>query len=248
MAVSEHYARNGEISIHYYDSRDEADERLVPIVICPGLSETAEEYLDFIEAAAPRRCISLSFRGRGKSDTPETGYDLKDHLSDLESVARGSGVKRFHLFAYSRGVSYALQYALAYPSDVCSFIVGDYPPEHRSMPDGWAEDYIHNYLIPYNRTSNIRTDAVWGIQRESVQISLDQPLKLPIMVARGQLEGSLITEEDLAKYMRMSEAVCVKEYARSDHALKGEDKALFYADIVHFVNEQDGGTDKKTKK
>ncbi|GMK45593.1 hypothetical protein PghCCS26_27210 [Paenibacillus glycanilyticus] len=243
MGVSEYYARNGEVGIHYYDSRDEADERLVPIVVCPGLSETAEEYLDFMEAAAPRRCILLSFRGRGKSDTPEAGYDLKDHLTDLESVVRDAGVKSFHLFAYSRGVSYALQYAHAYPSDVHSFIVGDYPPEHRAMPDGWAEDYIHHYLIPYNRTSNIRTDAVWGIQRESVQISLDQPLQLPLMVARGQREGSLVTEEDLARYKRMSEAVSVKEYARSDHALKGEDKALFYADIIRFVNEQDGGTE-----
>ncbi|WP_435170957.1 alpha/beta fold hydrolase [Paenibacillus glycanilyticus] len=243
MGVSEYYARNGEVSIHYYDSRDEADERLVPIVVCPGLSETAEEYLDFMEAAAPRRCILLSFRGRGKSDTPEAGYDLKDHLTDLESVVRDAGVKSFHLFAYSRGVSYALQYAHAFPNDVRSFIVGDYPPEHRAMPDGWAEDYIHHYLIPYNRTSNIRTDAVWGIQRESVQIPLDQPLQLPLMVARGQREGSLVTEEDLARYKRMSEAVSVKEYARSDHALKGEDKALFYADIIRFVYEQDGGTE-----
>ncbi|NIK67484.1 alpha/beta hydrolase [Paenibacillus sp. BK720] len=243
MAVSEHYARNGKVGIHYYDSRDDADERLVPIVVCPGLSETAEEYLDFMEAAAPRRCILLSFRGRGKSDTPEGGYNLQDHLSDLEAVAGDAGVESFHLFAYSRGVSYALQYAHSYPGKVCSITVGDYPPEHRAMPDGWAEDYIHHYLIPYNRTSNIRTTAVWGIQRESVQLRLDQSLKAPIMVARGLLEGSLIAEEDLARYQRMSNAVRIKEYARSGHALKGEDKAQFYADIIRFVNEQDGGTE-----
>jgi Predicted hydrolases or acyltransferases (alpha/beta hydrolase superfamily) len=240
MVLSERFARNGEVSIHYYDSNNEADDRLVPIVVCPGLSETAEEYLDFIAAAAPRRCILLSFRGRGKSDTPEAGYDLKDHLSDLEAVVRDSNVKSFHLFAYSRGVSYALEYAHTYPANVRSIIVGDYPLEHRMMPDGWAEDYIHHYLIPYNRTSNIRPATVWGIQRESTQILLDRPLRLPIMVARGRLEGSLITDEDVVRYKRMHESVTVKEYARSGHALKGEDRMLFYSDIAWFADEQDG--------
>ncbi|MCM3627229.1 alpha/beta hydrolase [Paenibacillus glycanilyticus] len=239
MAVDEHYASNGEVRIHYYDSREEADEKLVPIVVCPGLSETAEEYLDFMQAAAPRRCILLSFRGRGQSDTPESGYDLAEHLSDLEAVVNDAGLKEFHLFAYSRGVSYALGYALKSKADVRSLVLGDYPPEHRAMPDGWAEDYIYNYLIPYNRTSNIRTAAVWGIQRESKPIPLDTALDIPILVARGMLEDSLITNEEIDRYERMSATVAVKEYARSGHALKGEDKALFFEDIIRFVDERD---------
>ncbi|SFE99394.1 hypothetical protein SAMN05216378_4650 [Paenibacillus catalpae] len=184
-------------------------------------------------------CILLSFRGRGKSDTPKAGYDLEDHISDLEAVVQHAEVKAFHLFAYSRGVSYALGYAQQSIGAVRSIMVGDYPAEHRTMPEGWADDYIHNYLIPYDRSVNIRTAAVRGIQRESTQIPLDRPLELPILVARGLLEGSLISDTDLARYKQMSPSVIVKEYPRSGHALKGEDKARFFRDLIQFADEQD---------
>lgn len=245
MSINERYAMNGQIRIHYLDSKETADESLIPIVVCPGLSETAEEYADFLKAAAPRRCILLSFRGRGKSDTPDSGYDLEEHIADLEAVINAAGIQAFHLFAYSRGVSYALGYAHRNIKAVRSVILGDYPPEHRAMPDGWAEDYIDNYLIPFKRTSNIRPETVRGIQRESTQIRLDQPLEIPILAARGLLEGSLIDDTAIARYCQMSSTVIVKGYANSGHALKGEDKESFFGDIIRFINDREDGEGKK---
>jgi len=40
-----------------------------------------------LEYLLPRRCVALSFRGRGNSDTPTNGYDLQDHILDIKSVA-----------------------------------------------------------------------------------------------------------------------------------------------------------------
>jgi hypothetical protein len=64
-------------------------------------------------------------------------------------------------------------------------ILGDYPPEHRSMDPDWPEEYINNYLIPQNRSDSIRPKAVLGIQRESVQICLDEDLEIPVFVNAG---------------------------------------------------------------
>ncbi|MCR8842070.1 alpha/beta hydrolase [Paenibacillus sp. SC116] len=90
-------ATHNGLNIHFLDSIIEADPELTPIVVCPGLSETAEEYIDLLEFLFPRRGIVLSFRGRGQSQTPQIGYDLEHHVSDIESVVKESGVAYFHL-------------------------------------------------------------------------------------------------------------------------------------------------------
>lgn len=78
-------------------------------------------------------------------------------MSMIEQYASNGRVRvhyydSFHLFAYSRGVSYALGYMQLHEEHVCSLIVGDYPAEHRAMTAEWAVDYINNYLIPFKRT------------------------------------------------------------------------------------------------
>lgn len=235
MYMSQHIDNNN-VSIHYYDSCNQSDSKLLPIIVCPGLSETADEYIDFLEAILPRRCIVLSFRGRGKSSTPKSGYNLEEHISDIESVVKHAGLESFHIFGYSRGVAYALGYAQKHENQIKSLIVGDYHPEHRAMPPGWDEDYINNYLIPYNRTENIRPEAVICIQRESAQISLENSLAIPLLMARGKLEESLISDIDVERYKTMVRQLTVKEYVQSGHNIKGTDKGLFYADIIHFIN------------
>ncbi|MFX3634768.1 MAG: alpha/beta fold hydrolase [Candidatus Pristimantibacillus sp.] len=235
MYLSTH-ADNDNVRIHYYDSLERSNETLIPLIVCPGLSETAEEYLDLLEAALPRRCILLSFRGRGQSDTPDNGYKLDDHISDIESVVRHSGVELFHLFAYSRGVAYALGYAQKHKEKVKSLILGDYPPEHRAMPQEWSDDYINNYLIPYDRTLNIRREAVLGIQRESTQLSLEIDLSMDVLLARGKLKDSLVADSDIIRYTKMCKHLSIKEYNQSGHDLKSIDKWLFYNDIMSFLD------------
>lgn len=235
MYLSKH-VDNNNVMIHYYDSLEKSDKKLIPLIVCPGLSETAEEYIDLLEAISPRRCILISFRGRGKSDTPDIGYNLEDHVSDIKSVVQHAGVELFHLFGYSRGVAYALGYARRYKDQIKSLILGDYPPEHRAMPQDWPEDYINNYLIPYNRTENIRPKAVRGIQRESSQISLESQFSNHVLVARGKLKESLVNDIDLSRYKTMCCKLLIKEYLLSGHNIKGTEKELFYSDVVNFLD------------
>lgn len=239
MSLLSSKAKNNSVMIHYYDSFNKMNEYLAPLIVCPGLSETAEEYIDLLEAVLPRRCIVFSFRGRGKSDTPNIGYNLSDHVSDIHAVVRHTGIKDFHLFGYSRGVSYALGYAQNNRDRLKSMILGDYPPEHRAMAPDWPEVYINNYLIPDNRSEYIRPKAVLGIQRESSQIRLEDNLEIPVLVARGLLEESLVKDIDLDRYKKMFSDLTIKEYSQSGHDIKEKEKELFFRDIIYFLNRNE---------
>jgi pimeloyl-ACP methyl ester carboxylesterase len=233
------FANNQGVSLHYYDISPIADDARLPLVVCPGLSETAEEYLELLEtvlSVSRRRCIALSFRGRGKSDTPDTGYDLDEHISDIEAVVKRAQLESFHLLGYSRGVSYALGYALKHQAQVSSLLIGDYPPEHRMMPPEWPSAYINEYLIPFGRTEHIRVKAVQRIQIESTHRNLDERMNIPVFVARGLMEDSMIPDGELDRYRGMTENLTVREYPGSGHDLKETTSGRFYADIVLFLN------------
>ncbi|MBD8499247.1 alpha/beta fold hydrolase [Paenibacillus arenosi] len=229
-------AQHNGLNIHFLDSFNDADPSLTPIVICPGLSETAGEYVDLLQFLLPRRGVVLSFRGRGKSDTPQEGYDLEHHVSDIEAIVKEAGVEYFHLFAYSRGVPYALEYANQHTPLIASMIMQDYPPEHKAMSTEWADDYINNYLIPVGREMNIRQETVRGIQRESTQKSISVNFDRPVLVAKGLLKGSLLTDNDLERYKKQFPHLHLHEFTKSGHDIRRTEKAALYSAINDFLS------------
>jgi len=233
MAVQSRFAKNGEVSVHYLVSHEESSS--VPLLICPGLSETAEDYVDLMAYLSPRKCIALSFRGRGQSGTPESGYDLGHHIADIRSVVEHAELNRFHLYAYYRGVSYALGYAEKYPSGIMSMIMQDYPAEHKSMPVEWPEQYILQYLVPFSRQRNIRPEAVRGIGKESTPIRFGKKTPKRLLVLRGGLEGSLLGDEELQRYNQLSDDVQIVTFERSSHDIRNTEKTLLYRTIADFI-------------
>ncbi|CAM3923954.1 alpha/beta hydrolase [Paenibacillus alkaliterrae] len=227
---------NQGVNIHYLDSIHHSDPQLAPLIICPGLSETAEEYEDLLRYLLPRRAIAISFRGRGKSDTPVTNYNLTDHVEDLATVIQETGLKSFHLMGNSRGVSYALGYAQTNESRLLSLIVLDYPAEHKQMSVEWAEDYINHYVIPTGRIKHIRQQAVKGIQRDSTTILLNAKLDLPVLVIRGLLAGSLISDAELNHYKHIYNNLTIREFAESAHDIQASEKQELYRVIKEFLN------------
>lgn len=234
VSIRSNFAENDGLAIHYLDSVDMADPCLTPVLICPGLSETAEEYADLMEELLPRRCIALSFRGRGQSDTPQQGYDLEHHVSDIAAVMGEACVPFIHLFGYSRGVSYALSYASQNKQKIASILVEDYPPEHRAMTVSWQEDYINNYVIPAKR--NIRPAAVRGIQNDATQQDIFFTFERPVLVTRGMLSDALLTDEGIASYRNMFAAMQLREFLHSGHNIRGTEKQELYLAIQHFIN------------
>jgi pimeloyl-ACP methyl ester carboxylesterase len=235
--LSKDYVRNDGVAIHFIDSGQQTEQ--LPLLICPGLSETAEEYAELIDYLKPRRCVALSFRGRGGSGTPEKGYDCSDHVTDIEAVVRHLGLERFHLFAYSRGVSYALGYLEQHRETVESVLLQDYPPQHKSMTPEWGESYIHDYLIPYGRLANIRPEAVRGIVGDSVQRSFEFGINKPMIVLRGMLEGGLLDDADIQRYREMNARAEIANFEHSAHDIRNTEKETLFATISAFLDRND---------
>ena len=237
--MKEFWVDNEGVKIHVLDSIDESDEQFVPLLICPGLSEHADEYRTLIEDLLPRRSIVISFRGRGKSDTPEAGYSLQHHLSDISSVVDKLNLQSYYLLGYSRGVSYAIGHVLDAKQSVKGLILEEYPAEHKRMSPEWAEDYINGYLTPTGRIIQMRAVAVHGIQRESVQYDFWDELgkvAMPVLLMRGMLEGSLLTDEDEDRYRNNVKNLSTFHFHVSEHDVWRSEYALFVQKLKEFMS------------
>jgi pimeloyl-ACP methyl ester carboxylesterase len=68
--ISDCWADNRGVRLHYLDSGRETSGGLVPVVFIPGAMGTAELYRHEIQSLAPRRRVAMSLRGCGKSEAP----------------------------------------------------------------------------------------------------------------------------------------------------------------------------------
>lgn len=84
----------------------------------------------------------MSFRGRGRSDAPEHGYRIEDHVSDIEAVIADLGPSRLALFASSAGVPRALGYALKHTERLSCLVIEDHPAERGRLPPEWPERFL----------------------------------------------------------------------------------------------------------
>lgn len=233
MEPKNNWINNQGTSIHLIDSNPDPTNEDLPFIIIPGLSESAEDYVPFMEMLLPRRCVAITLRGRGKSDAPQKGYTLEDHISDIESVIKQLGMSEFILMGYSRGVSYALGYALTHLSSVKGLVLGDYPAYHSQLPDGWVEYF--SSLPPWRGKSlseRMPTHALHGLQKDSRQVSFwDQlsSIACPVLVIRGGKQGAALSKEDANKYLEKIPHSKVVVFEESNHN-------IFEPDLNRFVD------------
>ncbi|URN93740.1 MAG: alpha/beta hydrolase [Candidatus Pristimantibacillus lignocellulolyticus] len=225
-----------KVNIHYLDSKEDANLSLVPLLVCPGLSETAEEYEELLQEIWPRRGIVLSFRGRGLSESPIVGYDLVDHIEDIINVVQHAGLTHFHIYAYSRGVSYALGYIMNYPDYIHKVILQDYPPEHKDMGYNWVDDYYNNYIIPFKRTRNITREAVNGIGTESTSFKFTNYIDKEALIIRGTQEGTLIEPSHMEHYRTIFNHIDEVQFIHSGHDIRNSEKLKLYETIRRFLD------------
>ena len=229
------FANNNDVNIHYIDNNIKESSNTT-LLICPGLSETAEDYINLMSSIDDRRCVAFSFRGRGCSDIPENGYDLLDHTKDIQSVVNHLGLDKFCIMGISRGVSYELGYAIKHYSSLKGVIIGEYPPVHKQMPKGWAKESM-NFYNEYCESISITYEVLKSIEDESTQVNFNNNLKdikCPVLVLKGELEESLLGSEDIVNYVNNlgSSSIRIEKFEKVGHDLISED---FYR-LVKVIN------------
>jgi pimeloyl-ACP methyl ester carboxylesterase len=225
------WANSNHVKIHFLESND-YDNRLTPLVYVPGALNYAEQSVELLQEFESRRSISISLRGRGKSDAPTLGYSFADHVKDIEAVIMHSQVKKYCLMAYSIGVPYAIKFA-SNSSEIKGLIICDYPAKYPAIPKSWSERVLGNSYI--NKDTK---HVVEGIQKESQSITLYNELKqiqVPVLIIKGGTDGSLLSQVEAEKYNENLQNVTVKELVESGHELWEPDKQRFLQLIKDFL-------------
>ncbi|RDY26563.1 alpha/beta hydrolase [Romboutsia weinsteinii] len=236
MEFVQGFVNNQGVKIHYIDN-DLMNTNTTPLLICPGLSESAEDYVNLMSRINNRRCVAFSFRGRGKSGSPKSGYTLEQHIKDIDSVAKGLGFDKFCIMGISRGVSYELGYAVSNSESLKGIIVDEYPPEHKKMPNGWAKESM-DFYDEHCDSISITYDVLKGIEDESEQIYFAKKLEnitCPALILKGELEESLVSSDDIVNYVDNlgSKSIRVEKFKKAGHDIQFGD----FEGLVKVMNE-----------
>jgi pimeloyl-ACP methyl ester carboxylesterase len=238
--VEEAFVRNGPVRLHVLHSRLLLTAQ-TPLLIA-RMAQAAEDYVDAIQALAPRGVIAMSFRGRGRSDAPAHGYRIEDHVSDIEAVIADLGPSRLGLFAFSAGVPYALGYALKHTERLSCLVIGDYPAERGRLPPEWPERFL---TAPWSGQMRMSLKQLRAIQRETVPISYwDRlgELNLPVLVLHGDVErGALLSQTTVTRYRDALPNCGDVLLAGSGHDPREPNSDTFYQVLGRFLSEVDRG-------
>jgi pimeloyl-ACP methyl ester carboxylesterase len=236
------FLQNGDVRLHVIEGGEDRPNR-VPLLIVPGLAESAEDYVDLIQYLAPRRCVAATLRGRGRSDAPQEGYSLQDHVGDISLAKAVLGPQRVCLLAFSRGVAYALGYALGHVSELAGLILGDFPALHSALPPAFPDRFLTTVWRGKPAAERISAHAINAIQREAKEIVFWEGLRAitcPSLILHGAREnGSLLSPDDVDRYRCMLRGVSIVNLQASGHDLRHPDPAPFAEAIRDFLSNLD---------
>lgn len=220
------------VRVHYLDSDRANDTDLTSLLYVHGAIGTAEDFLPHLERHAPRRCLALSMRGMGKSDTPTSGYGFGHKVADIEAVVRSARLAPFALFGFSAGVPCVTAFALRHPDVVRALILGDYEPRYRRFNEAWTS--ATSGVSP----ERARAAARQGMQRESADVDLWGRLpeiRCPVLVIRGGAAGAMLSAEAAERYGAVRPGCSVAVLKDAGHALWHSDLDAFVGVIEEFL-------------
>lgn len=121
VAISEHDARVGDLSLHYLRAG-----RGAPIVFLHGFAETSHMWRPALQALAhDHTVLAIDLPGAGGSSRPETGYDKKTMAREIRALVRALGHSRIQLVGHDIGLMVAYAHAAQFPGEVDRLVLMD---------------------------------------------------------------------------------------------------------------------------
>lgn len=112
------------------------------IVLVHGWSDSALRWVPLAEDLSEEyEVIAYDTRGHGRSDAPETGYDLDDRIGDLRAVVRESGLMDPVLVGHSMNAATVARTAARYP-DLPRGVVLEDPDGLHDVPDDDPDERV----------------------------------------------------------------------------------------------------------
>lgn len=114
------FANNQGIQI-YYETVGQGN----PLILIMGLGGTGDAWkLQVVEFSKKYKVITLDNRGAGKSDKPDTPYDMKQFASDVAAVMDAEKIEKAAVIGLSMGGLIAQEFYHSYPQKVDSLVLG----------------------------------------------------------------------------------------------------------------------------
>ncbi len=230
MTYTEHYIDNNGVKIHALEFNPAAHG--IPLVMVPGMANSAGELAESLGDLVTRRTIMLSIRGRGKSDSPATGWRLEDQASDIAAVVKHFGLTQLAIFGHSTGGSIAARALPMITADIAAFIIGDFAPFYPPYDEGWLEHVQQFHDL------QISAVALAGIVASPEYIDVSDyllPVRERLFAITGDLDKSALQEEDLDRLHQMFPAIEVARLEGCSHEFYSENPALTMNAIEHFI-------------
>ena len=234
------FVQNGPVCIHVLES-GQRTSRMPSLLVIGGLWEPAERAIPLL-AGVQGHVVALTLRGRGLSSTPSSGYDLADHLSDIDAVVRHLGLSEYCVLGFSRGASYALGWVLGHPSEVAGLIVVDQPPVHQRPGPGYVPYWSSLVYSGVPILNFMRREALEGLEAEAAEVDFSPRLgeiRVPSAVFVGRDPHASIpsdlSDEALETYRASIPDCRVVEFASSGHMIPDEERDRYVTEVRAFL-------------
>lgn len=239
MTAVERFTTRSGVRIRYLDNAP-AEPAGLPILLSPGFTDFADEYVETLEFMLPRRVLVVEVRGRGGSESPTTGYTAAEHADDLRAVLDEEGVDRFHLMTFSRGTTWGLDLVLAAPERCASVSIGDYWAREK----GFAGDdaIVAQVLASRFRGKQMSERVAPHVVRELFAASTDRDLfdplaatGIPVLVATGTEPGCILTPATVQEWRDRVPGVEIVTIPGASHDLFRPDRHAYPRECVNFL-------------
>lgn len=236
------FVHNELVNIHVLESGVRSD-KTPSLLVINGIWEPAERAIPILSDISSH-VLALSLRGRGLSSTPENGYDLEDHLSDIEAVVNHCKLENYCVLGFSRGASYAIAWSLKNQKNVSGLILVDQPPIHTKLsPENvkfWTDlEYLGVPILNF-----MHRKAIEGLGKEARKVDFSSEISqlnnIPVTLFVGKNKEakipSDITYETLELYKKKIPSCEVVEFSKSGHMVPDEEPEKYIKEIVSFIN------------
>lgn len=236
------FVNNGPVKIHVLEN-GVPSSKTPSLLVISGIWEPAERAISILSGISSH-VVALSFRGRGLSSTPETGYGLDDHLSDIETVVNHCKLKNYCVLGFSRGGSYALAWSLENQQDMCGLIIGDQPPIHNKLSPEQVQFWSNLEYLGVPILNFMRRTAIEGLGKEAKEVDFSSKisqLKIPVTLFVGRNKEakipSDISDATLRLYKKEIPSFKTIEFSKSGHMIPNEEPEKYIEEIASFINK-----------
>ncbi len=237
--MKNYFVKNGETFIHVIESGEKKKD-IPSLLVVVGIWESAERAMPIHNLN--RHVVSFSFRGRGLSSTPDSGYDLEDHLSDIRKVVEACKLEDYCVLGFSRGAAYTLGWYLRKETSIRGMILVDQAPIHRQVPQESLEFWCNMIYQNVPVKNHMRALAFEGLSRDAQTYDFSDELssiEIPVRIFYGTSEHSDIPsnlpKETRTIYAEKIEKVSFVEFLDSGHMIPDDETEKYLNEIENFL-------------